>query len=300
MRSHAPLALAAVAVAFTLVLVGCTAEERPPTAGIAGATHSSSPASNGTTADLDATIQQRDFAIKYVLDGITQAGEEVPVPTPRGLLWESRLPEGAVQEGDLLGTLAVDDSYVDDVTAQAPQRIAESDIAIIDSLAGPRYAQIPGKLSWRDSGPVISATGLDVVVDLTPLQVLRLQQAILAGSATVETIVGSRDVPCGAMWIALDREEAETAGTLHCRLPRTVESAPGLRASLTVSTPTIANAIVVPNSMLGVDQGGYVITVITSDGSKTIPVTVGISDGVVRVVTTPVPTGSTLVPPDVP
>jgi len=103
MRSHAPLTLAAVAVAFTLVLVGCTAEERPPTAGIAGATHSSSPASNGTTTDLDATIQQRDFAIKYVLDGITQAGEEVPVPTPRGLLWESRLPEGAVEEGDLAG-----------------------------------------------------------------------------------------------------------------------------------------------------------------------------------------------------
>jgi hypothetical protein len=79
-----------------------------------------------------------------------------------------------------------------------------------------------------------------------------------------------------------------------------LETAPGLRAQVILESERFQDVIMVPNIYIGYDPSsdGYVIRVIESDEVVIIPVTVGVTDGVVRVITSDVPVGAVLVPPE--
>lgn len=122
-------------------------------------------------------------------------------------------------------------------------------------------------------------------------------------TASVETVTGTRRVDCAAAWISDDTATSTDAGpvsgTLHCRLPQRVETAPGLRATLAVEGTTLGGATLVPNVFVGYDDTADTYTVRLDDGSgpRTVPVTVGLTDGLMRAILTDVPVGATLLLP---
>ena len=151
--------------------------------------------------------------------------------------------------------------------------------------------------------PFVRDPGVDVVVDLLPIQYLRYQSLEFSGWASIETLVGERRVACAAVWV--QPSAGKTAGVdvpyeLHCRLPSYVETAAGLRSSLELRSAVYADVVVIPNIYVGYDPStdGYYIRVIQDGEVLSLPITVGVTDGVVRVVTSDVPEGATLVRPN--
>lgn len=278
-----------------LLLSGCTGTSQQavvsPTA--FSVSESSSP-------NLVALVQQRDFSIRFRLDGVTAASDLVPIALIPGLVWESPVGAGTmVTAGSVIGTTIVDLDVRDQLALQSnSSRIAAAQLRDLVGASGTVLSPVAGTISSQDGQVGVVDAGTDVVVTVTPIQWLRLRFEQLAGQATVETVVGQRTVPCTAMWfVETPSDSADSVVTLHCRLSSTVETVPGLRAGVQVATLPVKNATVVPNSMIGTDASGYVVTIRDGDGTRTVPIDVGASDGVVRVVTSSLPVGAELVAP---
>lgn len=246
----------------------------------------------------DVTVQQRDFKIDYVLEAATETGKPVTLTLASGLEWDEKADAAAVSEGDTIGRQSIATAFRDHMSGPDATRTDAAALAVAEGQEGAYRAPVDGDLTWDGDVAVVSGSGLDVTTALSPLQQLRLSHIPLMGTATVETIVGERTVACEAVWITAPVEGGgDESAVVRCKLPSVVETAPGLRATLRIESDTIADAILVPNSMLGTDAGGYTVTVITAEGEQTHPVTVGMSDGVMRVITSPLPVGATIVPP---
>ncbi len=298
------VAAAAAAVCLTWAVAGCTAGDRgsPPPFD----TSSSGP--TATDQADQARVRQTDFQIRYQLEGVTRDSSAVGLVSSPQLALIVDVPEGtAVVRGEILGSVIVEPEVRASLEQGATtSRLDRSRLEHIMSLEGDLSAPVDGIFALGDLGPTLVSPGIDVVVDLTPIQGLRYQSLAFTGRATVETVVGEREVDCEAIWAETTvpgvQEDDETVGTgqrLHCRLPAHVETAAGLRSRLALASQTFPEATVVPNVYVAYDAAsdGYVVTVLDDGEQTTIPVDVGVTDGVVRVVTSQLPIGAVLVDP---
>jgi len=280
---------AATAIALLAVCSACSSPGPDPTQSSLVSTIAESASPGG-----DAVVRRRDFQILYRLDAATESSSEIHVVAYPGTHWRDSAAVGEVSRGSRLGEIVVDEEYRS--TLENGNRLDQSTLAMIEQKAGNRISPADGTLEWIESTAVIKSVGMDVIAPLSPLQALRLLQMPIHGTASVETMVGAREVECIALWITEDDEDGSSP-RLHCRLPATIETAPGLRATLMVQSDVIVDALVVPNVMIGADDDGPVVTFVQDGREVTVPVMVGATDGVVRVVLGDLPVGAALVEP---
>lgn len=251
---------------------------------------------------VEGTVQRRDLQLTYLLDASTRASSEVVI----GLHGATRLVAApgiatgrSVARGEPIGEIEIEPDVQAQLHAAAQtNKLDEATLRGLNSFVAPYVAPIDGVLNL-DGRPRIETPGIDVITPLTPLQTLRYSATPFVGTATVETVVGARNVDCVALWIDTVDGEDGAASQLHCRLPSHVETAAGLRAQLKIQSAVREDVVVVPNMYLKYDEAadGYVILV--DDDGKATPYSVlaGITDGVVREVETEAPIGSRLVRP---
>lgn len=274
------------------LLAACTSPQQPR--------GPSGPSPTGTRgiSDTSAVVRRVDLRVRYVLEGVSEESSGVQV------LWDRRFafvpsPRVGTQvtAGQPLGRSRVAPEL--DRTLEARARTSSIDASALDqlrSLEGRILAPIDGILALDGGRPVIRAPGIDVVAELLPLQYLRYRTMLFSGVASIETIIGQRSVPCAALWVEISA--GGTAYQLRCRLPAYVETAAGLRARLILTSKVYRDVVVVPNFYVGYDRkhDGYYVNIIEDGVERRVPITVGITDGVVRVVTSDLPVGATLAP----
>lgn len=282
-----------VAVASTLALLGCTSTQPPRQADVAQ--QGTVGSSNIESTKSDATpllVQRRDFTATYRLDGVVQRGSEVGFDVPSGVRYQpaGELPR-TVRAGEAIGRLVA--SAPED---EAPSALAKSEEVRAKQWVGAVQAPVGGRLELDQNRPRIVAEGIDVVVTFTPLQEMRFRSMRYEGAATVETPSGQFQAACKSLWLeqppagapagSEDTTTSAVAARAHCRLPGWVETAVGLRARLALSARTIKNALLVPTIAVRYDNtsDSPFVTVIDGGGSRRVPVVLGATDGVMRVV----------------
>lgn len=254
-----------------------------------------------------AAIEQRDFQIAYRLEGVSARSSAVRLMSNRNLAFHPSLPvDSAVSKGQTVGRAAVASDVKESLeAAAAASAIDRSRLDQLLALEGPLVAPAGGVLTMEDGFPAVRAPGINAVVDLTPLQELRYQSIAFTGRAVIETVIGERNVACLAVWVKTEVLEPDPfspreSSELHCRLPNHIETAPGLRAQVRLFSRLVENAVVVPNIYIGYDEAadGYYLNIADNGTVSRTPVTVGVTDGVVRVITSPVPIGARLALPE--
>jgi hypothetical protein len=256
--------------------------------------------------DERVVIRRADFQINYRLEGISQNSGFIGLMSNPNLSFaRAGGDESAkVSAGTTVGRAVVDEQIRDALEAGAStSTLDQAQLDQLERLQGPISTPVGGVLSLRAGLPIVRTPGVDVVVPLTPIQFLRYQSLRFNGRATIETVIGERQVACEAVWIEpTDLESTvsgfESSSELHCRLPRYVETAAGLRAQISLSSERYRDVVLVPNVFVGYDKAtdGYFINVIEIRQTERVPVVVGVTDGVVRVITSKVPVGATLAP----
>lgn len=289
---------------LAIAVAGCTQEEReaPPVA------------VDGSTVPGDAegapTILRTDFQVTYRLEGLTADSSMIGLLTNPQLRLEPAVAvDSTVVAGQSLGVATVDPQVIAQLDGATNRTdLDRARLSQLEDMGGPVAAPADGVFSEREGVPVLLANGIDVVVNLTPIQYLRYRSFRFTGQAIVETVIGNRQVPCVAVWSEVAaapsaQAPSSTDGTvsalLHCRLPRLVETAAGLRARLVLETQLVADAVVVVNTFIGYDaaRDEYYLIVREGGTERRIPVVVGATDGVRRIITSEVPVGAELVRP---
>lgn len=251
------------------------------------------------------TTTLSDFGVTYRLEGSLQDSVGVEVDVPPGLTFTAREKEGAsVREGQPLGSLELPS-----ITQFDAGTVDQSRLTFLRSQTGTISAPVQGTLTTGNGIPAVSSRGIDAVVPLTPLQIIRYRGFKFSGTANIETVLGQRAVACSAVWLSSrgtslagsapsdgGAAPAQSASALHCRLPRGVETAAGLPATLELRSRSTPNSIAVPTIYIGLDPSGEDYFVITNSGGarKNIKVTVGATDGVRRLITSGVKAGMRL------
>lgn len=297
-----------VVATAALLLTSCTTgsdDEAPP---------SGSPSAQASVATADESavrVRRADFAVTYRLDGTSVASEAVGLSSHPQLRLDASVPSGStVERGQRVGTLQVDPEVAALLQVSAEHSSIDAGrLAQLRAMQGPADAPVSGVLKTAPPA-VVEAPGVDVAVGLTPVQTLRYQALQFTGRAVVETVMGSREVPCTAVWVSdptvapqpsADPADtgSEQVSTLHCRLPRQVETAAGLRARLILTSRALPDVLVVPNLFIGyaAERDSYYVTVRERGRTRTLDVTVGPTGGVLRVITSPLPVGPPLVMP---
>lgn len=289
--------LAALAVVVVVAVVFATSRAGTPAVPAPDTT------SAGSSDELEPVlVAKRDFSLKLTLDAETVESGSVPLRPHSGLQAQVDVAPGTVARGQLLGQLRVDPTSLAAADGAA-SNATRSQVGLLRAQAGPLRAAVSGELRSSSGGPVIQAPGIDVVASLSPIQALRFGSSRFTGRAVLETVVGQRLVPCDALWVQPANADSQDSGAtvpLHCRVPGYVETVAGLRATLQITSPVIKDAVVVPTSALRYDResDGYSVTVLANGTQKSVPVTVGLTDGVARVITSPLPVGAEIVFPD--
>jgi hypothetical protein len=250
---------------------------------------------------IEAVIRRADFQITYVLDGQSENGTMVHLISKPQLAFLPSVRLGSrVSEGKRVGRTIVEPRVRTALgTGASTSRLEKSQLAQLRELTGAVAAPISGVFGKSAGRPVVQAPGIDVVVDLLPIQYLRYQSLEFSGQAIIETVIGQRQVSCAAVWVQPSQPSASGGPyELRCRLPGHVETAAGLRAQVKLKSALYEDVVVVPNVYVGYDEAtdGYFITVIENGSERRLPITVGVTDGVVRIVTSKVPVGAKLVP----
>ena len=233
-------------------------------------------------------VRLGDLKLEYTLDASTEAGAHVELG-PNGRLRfvpalaadESR----RVRSGQRIGRLAVARSALDALQAASGTSAAE----VVNLRAQERdvLAPIEGTLHVDGRKATVRAPGIDVVASLSPIQYLRFLSMPFSGTAHVETVLGPVTVPCDAVWSVPSADASnDSAAALHCRLPPYVETAPGLRATVTIESAPVQDSLLVPNLFIGYDarRDQYFVEVLGESSAQRVDVEAGPSDGVVRVV----------------
>gem|GEM_PF-1091055 len=296
-----------VILGVVVLLGGCSSSESPSVEGQqvgAPDTSTGEPSDGG-----DVVIGRRDFQVIYRLDAVSASSATVGLMSNRQLSFvPSVTADSAVSEGQTVGQAVIDPDVEAALEASSgASSIDKARLGQLRALEGPVVAPVGGVFGLVDTFPVVHAPGIDVVVALNPIQDLRYQSLGLTGRAVIETVVGQREVACEAVWtqqLEVARESSDGlesgASEFHCRLPRYLETAAGLRAQVVLESPRLEDVVVVPNTYVGYDEttDGYFIKVIDAGVVSTVPVVAGVTDGVVRVITSDVPLGAVLVSPE--
>jgi hypothetical protein len=183
----------------------------------------------------------------------------------------------------------------------ATSSLDRGELRQLAALRAPVVSPVSGVLTSAAGHPAIRDPGVDIVAGLLPIQYLRYQALEFSGRASIETVIGQRQIPCAAVWVQPAGTSSSSSGSpyeLHCRLPSYVETAAGLRGLVILKSTPYKNVIVVPNIYVGYDQrtDGYYINLQSGGRKKKVPIRVGVTDGVVRIITSKVPLGATLLP----
>lgn len=278
-----PRPQAAGVLVALMLLVACSA-------GVPGPSEEAT--SNGAEdvpgAGENVTVRRADLSLNYTLDATTAEGSRIGlVPNDRlELVPASRQVDRRVRQGELLGRLRVKQSVLASLAALG-SGAAASERASLRSQERSLVAPVDGSVHGSGSDPTIEAPGIDVVATLSPIQYLRYLSLPFEASAHVETVLGPVTVRCLALWSTPSVEATnEAAASLHCRLPGHVETAPGLRSTLEITSTTVKDALLVPNLYIGYDEAAdqYFVTTTQRGTDRRVLVQVGPSDGVVRVV----------------
>lgn len=252
------------------------------------------------------TVQRRDFGFSLKLDGATVAGDGVRLAPGSELLFVADVDDGdAVAAGDAVGRLEVPEELANALGGEAAGPIDRARLEMLEAAERQVAAPIAGTLQ---AGEIV-APGIDVTVRLTPVQAMRVASASVSGTAAVDTLTGRRSVDCAAVWIIttmaaelLDQEVSTdpSQSELRCRLPSHIATVPGLRVSLEVRSEVLEDVAVVPTAFIGYDADLDRYTVwLDRDGNiEVVPVDVGMTDGVLQVVTSPIETGVPLRRPE--
>ena len=242
------------------------------------------------------TVERSTFDVSYRLDAAVAESKVVLIDVPTGIVFRAAVQDGRqVRAGDLLGRRNPAPSLVDSAGSGTVDR---SRVAAAKGRQGSVKAPVAGTFV-AGARPGVKAAGLDVVTDLTPLQVLRYEGMHFRGQASVETVLGERKVACSTVWLARS-EGSKSGGQVHCRLPNNVETAPGVPAVLTLTEPAVEGVLAIPLIYVGLDAAGedYIVRVLTPSAVQERSVTVGITDGVRRIVTGGLNPGDVLQPVD--
>lgn len=239
--------------------------------------------------NFPAQVRSDDFQLRYRLDGISRISGSVGLlPGGPFVLDPSVRWDAVVKAAQRVGQIRVDPEIAQSLSV-GNSSVNESRLIELKASEGTVQAPVTGRLLGPAQAARVDAPGLDVVVDLTPIQQLRYQSSVFRGAADIETVIGQRSVPCLAVWV-------EAGSGLHCRLPGYVETAPGLRAQVTLTSVPIQGAILVPNVYVGYDEAddSYFVVIERDGEADRVAVTVGSTDGVVRVITSELPIGANL------
>lgn len=280
--------------ALALVLCGCTS----PAPAVVSPKDTASPA-----AQSQEVVRRSNFQITYVLQGESETAAVVDLMSNPQLAFVPEVPPGSkIAQGRTVGRTIVDPTVQAALQAGATVSSLDSgELTQLRTLQGPVVASVSGVFAIVAGRPVLRDPGVDVVVGLLPIQYLRYQSIPFSGQASIETVVGNRQVPCAAVWVQPGGPSGASSGTpyeLHCRLPGFVETAAGLTAQVTLRSALYKNVVAVPNIYIGYDQttDGYFVNVLANGKKEMLPITVGVTDGVVRVITSTVPVGAVLLP----
>lgn len=285
--------LAAAAVALIAALVGCSSGgDATP------GRDATPPSSVSTETEFDVHVRTTDVQIELRLDGTTEASDAVGLAADQRLELRPTVPDGTVvAAGDIVGEWSIPNDLAEVLQRGAASSRNVDHLSSLLEMVGPVRAPTAGILTLDEPMPRIRTPGIDVVAVLTPLQHLRLLSTSFTGRAQVETTMGPKAIACESLWVGPTIDGPFGSGPgLHCRLPSWVETAPGLKATLKVTSSVIENATVVPNLYIAYDpdlDSHYVI----ADGVTT-PVTLGITDGVIRVITSDIRVGAKLTLPE--
>lgn len=286
------LAAATLTALAATTLGGCTGEQE--------ASRPSGTAASPQPSPSQATLRVSlsTFQVAYRLDGTVEVGAAVGIDAPPGTEFTPSVDEGAkVEAGQRIGSLRLAGP------ADEPGgTVAESQQRLAAARVGPVTAPTAGAARLGRPAARVESAGLDVVVSLKPLQELRYRALTFDGAATVETVLGQRRSPCVAIWLedlpATDDAEQAATSAVHCRLAADVETAAGLPAVLTLTSPRQDDVVAVPLIYIGLDKTGkdYIARVRDGDTVRDQPVVVGSTDGVRRVITDGLKTGDVLTP----
>lgn len=294
------VALAAAAVAWSNGIGHRGLDIVAPEPGVAAGQTSENPA---------VTVVRRDFQIRLSFNAQTVAGTAVVLTPHPGLSAVVPSWQRIAEPGETIGKLRIAPAVVAASKAN-PGSVTEAQVELLRGQTGPLKTPVAGPIRHPDaSGPFIDTPGIDLVATLTGLQDLRFRSAAFTGTATVETVLGRRTIPCEWLWIVVSTAQADGPSTepgdqaagsqLHCRLPASAETAPGLPAKLTIASAPVQDAIVVPNRYLqySSEADSYTVSVRRGGEVRKAKVSVGATDGVARVITSRLHVGAELVPP---
>lgn len=299
MRRVAPLLLGCTALAALIVPAA-------PMARSAGQPLAAGGLSDDETSS-GPVVARRDFQIQYRLEGRTAPSERVGLVSNQRLTLEPSVANGdTIAAGQLVGGASIDPDVLAELRGRAEvSNIDAGQLERLSGLEGDVVSPVAGVFDAANAS--IVRAGIDVAVDLSPVQALRYESLRFTGKASVETIAGQREIACEAVWLEpaapgdADWGSGGSGRRLRCRLPAFVETAPGIPATLTLLSELLPDAVVVPNVFVGYDGASdtYYVNV-WRDGTDAEPtrfdVTVGVTDGVVRVVTSELPVGAALAP----
>lgn len=273
----------------TIVLSGCSYFENES----APEPRPSATSQEVTLEDTGATLSTRDFQIVMTLDATTEVSAGIQlVPDSRFELSTKKATGSKIKAEQRIGKLKINAQLLDSLKTQSKTSTIEADrLAKLQALEGDVLAPVAGVLDISTPTAILQTPGTNAASDLTPNQRLRTMGEQFTGEATVETIIGKRTVPCVSIWTVESK--------LQCRLPAYIETAPGLRASVTVKSLTIPGALVVPNTYLyySNETANYMVNLILDGTTTPTPVTIGPTDGIVTVITSQLTPGTQVATP---
>jgi hypothetical protein len=300
-RGRHPAPVAAAAVGLLVLLSGCGQQASAPPAPV-------EPDASSSEASKGLDVSASKFQLQYRLDGVVAPGTQVRADVPVGMMFTPQVKSGdPMAVGDILGTLVAEEWG-----GPEPGTVERSRRLLVSEREREVRAPVAGVVRVSSRSISIQRPGMDVVVPLKPLQELRYRGTEFSASATVETVLGQRTVPCQALWIerldtavnAADQVDGGQAASaaIHCRLSDSVETAPGLPAVAHLTSSAIEDTIAVPVVYVGLDKDGknYLVKVRDADKEEQRAVVVGPTDGVRRVILEGLDEGETIVPVEAP
>lgn len=199
------------------------------------------------------------------------------------------LAEAGVPEASATATFALEQARLTADRAEADLRALRNSAGVVDAPSDGTLVQLP-------SGALSITSGRVVQAELRPLQLLRLRSGAMSGTANVETVTGLRMVPCLGITLSegsggtseaggVGDAGAEVAGVASCALEGDVETVDGLNATIEVEISLGEDVLVVPALAVAYDDDGSPFVLRRTDGrSERVGVSLGASDGVLRVV----------------
>lgn len=269
------------------------------------------PASSGQTEQGDSvaleevTAFTRDFSFALSVDAKVASSAGVRLDEDNLFEFRSTVADGdLVIRGQSIGELLLKDALRKELLGEsASSDSAKFRLQALDSREGTVESPITGVFRAKDK--VVESQGLEVQANLTPIQSLRLKSVEFSADTSLETTSGVQTFTCESIWVStasanqliLDElVPVDEAVTVHCRLPDNIETVPGVEATLSMKSQVIEKATVVPAISVQYVQSLQEFAVcVAEDGEPAlVPVIVGPTDGVVRVVYSGVTDGTVL------